>query len=630
MEVLQDRRVCLPADRIPVDIFTIKVNDLLEKVRLIATEDIKDRGEGLVLDTGPFTDEEQPYQVRKAKSVTAKTNYKPPLLGKFAIACCFPRPCIITSSIWWMVVVLIETVWVAFILLDVRRFCQKRVPAISSEPEMHNTIPPSEAVLQWCWGDLPYGHWKNYHPHICTQLEKELATDEGFMKCKVSVRIDEVRYNLQRLSVAKPFEYVEESHVQGFPEPFLLSDCGHFDYVDCATCNCFVQSQTRHPRRRRPVRRVRLSGTVGLELGEEPCNVCFSDAGCLAGCRRAGLQIIFGDVMQTDHLLCGCLTLNKATELEGPLHKADAIRWALIRKPHDNPMAHIEFDMEVLQDRHACPLADGIPGDIFTIELDDWLERARLISTEHLHHVCLHPGCGIENWILQADFDNKYRSDSCYIWFCRKGHTNSVLPVQEDINEMKQQVGTMSEEIPSRQEKHPEGMREVAALLVISQIITFMHNMDCTAAVTVCSCPAELLDCVKALRQQFEIDVVAGERNDVQHRSVLKKATSLFGKLAAKLNAISLGEPSWLNLWRIKVAERIENIDAQRPGRPHVLVCIPGGPACDLERREFHGDGFVPKVYADKTLYLKICTHAEDLRHFLDRKRPLAECLRIA
>jgi len=469
---------------------------------------VEGRNQGLVLDLGPFTEGEQPYQVWQAKPVTVENQNESKLLGKLAIAgytrdlWFLPKeqlptsvsrsglvsevrtgfyqihrehaaqlevlneyltnaqspPCPITSPIRRRVVLLIETERPAFIFQDVNRFRKKKAQAaIPAQPEVHDAIPPEEAVFQWWWGD-PYGgigHWKNYHPHVCANLEKALATNTDFQDCKVEVPIDEVRYCLRRISRDNPFDYVEQSNMQGFREPFLPShvvtvEHGLFEDVERASGNCFVQFQRGNPKRRRPVRRVRRGETAGLEISGEPCNVCFSDTGFMTGCDfkhvicesccRAGLRIMVGDISQTDNLLCGCLTVKDGTALEGLAHRADTTMQALIQNPPENAMLRREFDLEVLQLRRAFTLADRTPPDIFRSKVNEWVEKVKLKATEHLYHACCHPGCGMENWILQVDFDREYRGNGRYIWHCRKGHKNSVLPVQEDIDEMNRNI----------------------------------------------------------------------------------------------------------------------------------------------------------------------------------------------
>jgi len=178
--------------------------------------------------------------------------------------------------------------------------------------------------------------------------------------------------------------------------------------------------------------------------------VCFSDTGFLTGCDckhvicesccRTGLRIMVGDVSQTDQLLCGCLTVNDVTALEGLALRADTTMQALVRKPPKDATSRMEFDTELLQHRRAFTFAGKIPHDIFTTKVKEWLEKARVRAFEHLYHACCHPGCGMENWILRTDFDRDYRSHGRLFWFCGKGHKNSVLPAQEDIDEMNRNI----------------------------------------------------------------------------------------------------------------------------------------------------------------------------------------------
>jgi len=97
------------------------------------------------------------------------------------------------------------------------------------------------------------------------------------------------------------------------------------------------------------------------------------------------------DGSRTDHLLCGNLTLNDVMALEGLVHRADATMQALVQKPPKDAMARREFDMEVLQHRRAFMFADIVPR-----KANEWLEKVRRKATEHLHHVCCHPGCSLE------------------------------------------------------------------------------------------------------------------------------------------------------------------------------------------------------------------------------------------
>jgi len=262
---------------------------------------LEGRCQGLVLDLEPVTEGKQPYQVWMAQPVMVENKNEPALLGKLAIAGYtkdlwqlpkeqFPAtvrgggdvrigfyqiykehveqlnvlndyltdsrslPCAITSPIRRRVVIRIEMERPAFIHQDVNRFRKKKDP-----------LPPAEAVFQWWCDDTSggVGHWEKYPPDVCLQLERELTTNEGFKNCEVPVPIYTDTYSVKRLSRERPVVLVEQSKAQGvreniLPRRLLTLDCEHFDDMDRATDNCFVQFRNGEPKRRRPVRRVRL------------------------------------------------------------------------------------------------------------------------------------------------------------------------------------------------------------------------------------------------------------------------------------------------------------------------------------------------------------------------------------
>lgn len=178
--------------------------------------------------------------------------------------------------------------------------------------------------------------------------------------------------------------------------------------------------------------------------------ICFSDTGVLTGCEkghvvchsclRHGLRLIIGDISTTENLLCGCLTFRDNIALTGLAEKADRTTQEFVRAPPDEPNARAEFDMELAQVRRAFQCADLIPPDAYKRKVTDWFDLLRKKETEHLYHACLHPGCGMENWILRTDFDRDYRARGLYTFTCTRGHKNSILPSQDDINEMNKNI----------------------------------------------------------------------------------------------------------------------------------------------------------------------------------------------
>jgi len=360
------------------------------------------------------------------------------------------------------VCILIEIERPKFLFGDVDRFRKKRTPAapeaLPAAATVHDEVPPGEAVFQWWWGDPinGVGHWKNYHPHVSAKLEKYLSTNDSFRTCQESVAIDEVRYRMQRISREKNFDYLDQMLAGGFREPFMpehVVTIDHFLFDDMTrmTQNCFVQFQNGNPKRRRPVRRIRRGDAAGIEMPEgEPCGICFSDTGVLTGCDqghvvchsclRMGLRILIGDISKTEGLVCGCLTMRDTVALEGLADKGDATTQDTIARPPAGDNEKAEFDMELAQVRRAFQLADRIPADTYRRKLREWFDKLKAKEAEHLYHACVHPGCGMENWIMRSDFDCDYRARGLYTWTCKRGHKNSVLPSQDEINDMNKNI----------------------------------------------------------------------------------------------------------------------------------------------------------------------------------------------
>jgi len=359
------------------------------------------------------------------------------------------------------VVILIEIERAKHFFGDVDRFRRKRTstPTVAlADAGEHDSVPPGEAVFQWWWGDpmTGWGHWKNYHPHVSAHLEKMLATREGFRSCHESVAIDEVRYRIQRISRERPFDYLQQNLAGNFretfmPEHIVTIDNSMFDDMTRATSNCFVQFQNGNPKRRRPVRRIKKGDAAGLEMPSgEPCTICFSDTGVLTGCEkghvvchsclRMGMRVIVGDISTTEGLICGCLSFRDIVALEGLAEKADITTRETLASPPSDPNLKQEFDMELNQVRRQFDIADAIPQGLYKSKMKEWFEKLRQKESEHLYYACKHPGCGMENWILREDFDKDYRCRGLYNWTCRRGHKNSVLPSQDEINDVNKNI----------------------------------------------------------------------------------------------------------------------------------------------------------------------------------------------
>lgn len=298
-----------------------------------------------------------------------------------------------------------------------------------------------------------WGHWKNYHPHVSARLEEELASNDAFANCAGVVPVDDVRYNLQRISAGRPFDYLNENVEGNFrevfmPEHIVTVNNDLFDEKTRLTNNCFVQFQKGNPKRRRPVRRIKRGDAAGIAMPDgDPCGICFSDTGVLTGCdaghticnacMRVALRTLVGDITQTDRLVCGCFnaeddwpTLSKLALL------ADDSTQAWIASPPTQGNEKTEYDLEMAQVRRAFTLQRVIPVDIYASKLVDWREKVARREREHLYYACIHPGCPMENWILREDFHEVNQAQGSCQWTCSAGHVNSVLPSEEDLDEI--------------------------------------------------------------------------------------------------------------------------------------------------------------------------------------------------
>lgn len=465
---------------------------------------IEERSEGsddLILDLAPFTDPPSPYQVWRGQPLKVTNTNETELCGKLAIAgytkelwdlppgqlppsakhgrivagfyqirrehtelmkrvnAYLADP---DSPPWPFehpprrrVVVLIEVEQPSFMCGADRFRKRKAPPAAPVEAVENDSVPPGEAVFQWWWGEPQeggFGHWKSYHPHVSARLEKALLENEQFRSGLEPVPIDEVRYCLQRITPDRPFDYVDQSS----REPFLDADRittehGLFDAQTRATKNCFVQFQRGNPKRRRPVRRIRRGEAAGLEMPDgEPCSVCFSDVGVLTGCDkghvicgsclRMALRITVGDVTQTENLVCGCLQIRDHVAFEHLTARADDTLQVLLHSPPTDEQQRREFDTELAEVQKCFGLADQVPANIYRERFEDWIDKVHKRAAEHLYHACCHPGCGMENWILREDFDKNHRAMGECNWLCAKGHWNSVLPTQEEIDAMNKNI----------------------------------------------------------------------------------------------------------------------------------------------------------------------------------------------
>jgi hypothetical protein len=119
----------------------------------------------------------------------------------------------------------------------------------------------------------------------------------------------------------------------------------------------------------------------------------------------------------------------------------EAIQGLQAIPPKEGSQERQEYDVECAQLRRAFQVeGQAIPKGIFTQKVETWMEKVKDISREHLYHACSTPGCGMENWILRTDFEINYRAHGFYTWTCKKGHSNTILPSQQEIDSMNRNI----------------------------------------------------------------------------------------------------------------------------------------------------------------------------------------------
>jgi hypothetical protein len=359
------------------------------------------------------------------------------------------------------VVIMIEIERPDFVYKDPNRFRNKKVregqpqASLGAAAMENDAVPLGEAVFQWWWGDPNdggKGHWKNYHPHVSAQLEETLKNDQDFVTCRAPMSIDGVRYMLQRITRECPFDYLgKESREQFLPEHVVTIDHGLYDGPTRIMDNCFVQFQKGNPKRRRPVRRIRRGEAAGLGFDSgQACPLCMTDSGteftgCLfncvmcQSCIRAGLRCVAGDATQKDRLVCGHLGAEDSACIVNLARKADEQLQLMHNLTDPNEMR--EFEAEANATVEAFQVRWPFPRTMYERKIEEWLTKLRNKELEHMYYSCSHPDCTIENWILRSDFEElRARSGGGCTWVCGRGHRNSALPSQEEINEINRNV----------------------------------------------------------------------------------------------------------------------------------------------------------------------------------------------
>lgn len=353
---------------------------------------------------------------------------------------------------------------------DNRRFAKKKhvaaAAASSSSAPVEESVTVLEdnekipAVYEWWFGPAPaqkmvewppIGRWKSYHPKVCQSLE-EAYQKNGDFKSGVPVNVDGVRYMMQHITPDKPFDYFGKPSREPFLEGNQVTvDHTCFNDIDRASNNCFVQFQKDNPQRRRPARRRPDASEIARSavMTGNPCAICFSEDGQLTGCNRAhvickgclraALMSLAGDTLVVDNLICGCFGKRTRRALIVLAEHADVSFHDSLVSPPKDPIDQADFAAEEARIRRQFDVGTRtIPHNLFKDKVTEWFNKVFMHDVGHLYHPCSHPDCAskMENWMLIEDFEHRYQSQGISVWTCPAGHRNSVLPSEEEINDM--------------------------------------------------------------------------------------------------------------------------------------------------------------------------------------------------
>lgn len=359
-------------------------------------------------------------------------------------------------------------------LSDTRRFARKRASdaasvAIDASPAVAEgkvTVLDEQvdipAVYEWWFGPAqpqqqverpPIGRWRSYHPQVCRHLEGLFQSSPEFKSGDRPVDVDGVRYMMQHISAEKPFNYIGQPSRETFLQANVISvEHPCFSDMDRETSNCFVQFQRGNPQRRRPARRKPDASEIARSavMTGSPCSICCSEDGQLTGCNRAhvvcktclraGLRSMAGDTLVVENLLCGCFGRHTRRALLVLAEHADVSLQDAIAKPPTDPDYQQDFAKEMHDTRRLFDLGEveKVPTDLYVEKVRDWFKKVFMSEVSPLYHVCSHPDCAkkMEHWMLKEEFERQYQANGKSSWRCPAGHTNSVLPSDEEVRSM--------------------------------------------------------------------------------------------------------------------------------------------------------------------------------------------------
>jgi len=327
---------------------------------------------------------------------------------------------------------------------------QDVVPLEEGDPPVYEWWYGDRPLESECNGQPPRGFWRRYHPTVCRRLERAWQSHVEFSKCRAAADVDGVRYKIQRLMRDEPFHYRGDGHRVVFQEINSISTqypC--FENLDRVTDNCLVQFRSEDPNRRRPARRRMNAEEIARNAARtgEPCCICFSEAGEVTGCAqlhvicgyclRAGLRSMIGDITVLENLLCGCFSHSSRGTVSALAERSDKQLQDELATPHvDAADGSMLLEDELQETRRQFGItSEAIYPDLYSRKIREWYDKVIRQQIMPNYYVCAHPDCAdeVENWMLRETFDTEYRSQGRFEWSCPRGHRNTVLPVDQEI-----------------------------------------------------------------------------------------------------------------------------------------------------------------------------------------------------
>lgn len=195
-----------------------------------------------------------------------------------------------------------------------------------------------------------------------------------------------------------------------------------------------------------------------------------------------------GNIYVNNNLLCGCFEFKDRGAITALAERADSKFSALMASPPQDRYEKMEFDDEVLDCRRQFDLGDEgpLPSDMYSVKTQDWFDKVHRMIVEPNYYICAHPDCAtkLENWMLKTTFETEYTAQGRFTWICPAGHSNSVLPSEEEICEYNKIILIHPEyyvqscsysRTPLRRRRFCKGCAEEGVLMIAEHVDACKH-----------------------------------------------------------------------------------------------------------------------------------------------------------